>query len=320
VAGLPRSDGSRRPGALLLGAVLAFILLLWCFNYVAGKIALRHLDPLSLVSLRIEFAAAVSLAILCMRPRRKRFRRADLWSFAYLGLFGVVMNQGCFTTGLNYTTSERSVVLVAITPIVVLVLARLMGLEAITPAKALGLTIASVGVWLLESERGSMAHVPFAVGDFITFLGIVGFSVFSVLGKRLLDPQGKQPDSYDAFSFNTFTLAAAAVELLPLAVRQSLRLSWTAVGWQGWGGLIYMALFSSVIAYTLFYWVLRYMDASRVAAIDYFQPFVVIALSLMFLGERPTGHLLSAGVLVLGGVYLAERNPTRRERTAAATP
>lgn len=312
------SNGSRRPGALLLGALLAIILLLWCFNYVAGKIALRHLDPLSLASLRIELAAAVSLAFLYMRPQRRRFRRADLWTFAYLGLFGVVMNQGCFTVGLNYTTSERSVLLVAITPIVVLILARATGLEAITLAKALGLIIASAGVGLLESERGGSAHLPLAVGDFITFLGVIGFSVFSVLGKRLVSPEASGSEGYDSFSFNTFTLAAAAVELLPLAIRQSLRLSWSSVGWQGWGGLIYMALFSSVLAYTLFYWVLRYMDASRVAAVDYIQPFVVILLSMALLGERPTGHLLSAAILVLAGVYLVERKAGRGERPAKA--
>jgi drug/metabolite transporter (DMT)-like permease len=316
VAAAPEGSAAR-PSALLLTAVLALILLLWCFNYVAGKVALRHMNPLSLASLRIEFAAILSLAILYARPGRARFRRADFWTFAYLGLFGVVMNQGCFTAGLNYTTSERSVLLVAVTPIVVLVLARWLGLEAITPAKALGLCIASLGVGLLESEHGAAAaRVPFAVGDFITFLGVVGFSVFSVLGKRLLDPKGEHAGAYDAFSFNTFTLAAAAIELLPLAIRQGVRLSWASVGWQGWGGLIYMGIFSSVLAYSLFYWVLRYMDASRVAAIDYIQPFVVIALSVAFLGEHPTGHLLSAGVLVLAGVYLVERPGMRQERSA----
>jgi drug/metabolite transporter (DMT)-like permease len=206
--------------------------------------------------------------------------------------------------GLNYTTSERSVLVVALTPIIVLVLACLLKLEALTPAKTIGMVIASAGVVLLETDRGSLGHTPLVVGDAITMLGVTGFSLFSVLGKRLLG-EGC-PEAYDSISSNTFTLVAAAILLLPLAVRQGSRLDWAGVGWAGWVGLLYMAIFSSVLAYTLFYWILQYMDASRVAAVDYLQPFIVMLLSMAFLGERPTGHILSGGALVLLGVYLVE--------------
>jgi drug/metabolite transporter (DMT)-like permease len=293
----------------VLGTVLAGILLVWCFNYTAGKIALRHMDPFSLASIRSEVSALMMLAVHFSRRGRVRFRPGDWWTFTYLAFFGVVLNQGCYIVGLNYTTSERSVLLVALAPIIVLVLARSMGLEALTPGKTIGMAVAFAGVILLETEGGSLGgHTPLVVGDAITFLGVIGFSVFSVLGKRLLahGSRGGASESYDAISFNTFTLVAAAILFLPLAVRQGIRLDWGTVGWAGWAGLLYMALFSSVIAYTLFYWVLRYMEASRVAAIDYLQPFLVVLLSMPFLGERPTGHLLSAGALVLLGVYLVE--------------
>ncbi len=72
--------------------------------------------------------------------------------------------------------------------------------------------------------------------------------------------------------------------------------------------MAFMAIFSSVVAYTVFYWVLRYMEASRVSAIYYFQPPLVIVLASMVLGERPSDHLLMGGALVLLGVYLAERD------------
>jgi drug/metabolite transporter (DMT)-like permease len=294
-----------QPSRFLLGAVLGGILLVWCFNYTAGKIALRHMDPFSLASIRTEVAALLMLAIHFARRERTRFRWRDAWTFAYLAFFGVVLNQGCFTVGLNYTTSERSVLLVALAPIIVLVLARFMGLEALTPGKTIGMVIAFAGVVLLETERGSLGHTPLVVGDMITLIGVIGFSVFSVLGKRLL--AGGRPEAYDSISFNTFTLVAAAILLLPLAVRQGIHLDWQQVGWAGWAGLLYMAIFSSVLAYTLFYWILKYMEASRVAGVDYLQPFIVVLLSMVFLGERPTGHLVSAGALVLLGVYFVER-------------
>jgi drug/metabolite transporter (DMT)-like permease len=75
----------------------------------------------------------------------------------------------------------------------------------------------------------------------------------------------------------------------------------------GWAGLFYMASLSAVAGYLLFYWTLRHMDASRVVAVNYFQPVVVVLLSIPLLGERPTPRLLASAALVILGVYLAER-------------
>jgi O-acetylserine/cysteine efflux transporter len=106
---------------------------------------------------------------------------------------------------------------------------------------------------------------------------------------------------------NTFNCVAAALLLLPVTIRQCLHLDWHSVAWSGWLGMAYMAVGSSVAAYTIFYWVLRYMTASRVGAVSYFQPVVVFLLSIAFLGERPSRMLLEGTALVLVGVFLAER-------------
>ena len=296
----PSNSAFKRPSSVLLALTLALMLLLWSFNYIAGKIALRHLDPISLACFRIELAAIIMLPIYFSRRQRAALRLRDLWPFAYLGFWGVVVNQGLFTIGLNYTTSDHSAVIIAVGPIIILLLARIMKLEAVTPAKILGMAVAFAGVFLLEAENGSPVHSPFLVGDLITLSGTMGFALYTVLGKKVAG-------QYDAIAMNTFNCVAAAIMLLPLTVRQGMRLDWRAVGWPGWLGMIYMAAASSVAAYTLFYWVLRYMTASRVAAISYFQPVAVILLSVAFLNDHPTRNLLLGTALVLLGVYLAER-------------
>jgi drug/metabolite transporter (DMT)-like permease len=215
----------------------------------------------------------------------------------------VVVNQGLFTVGLNYTTSNHSAVIIAVGPIIILLLARALKLEALTTAKVVGMAISFVGVYLLETESGSPAHSPFLFGDLITFGGVIGFSAYAVLGKRVAA-------QYDAVAMNTFNCVAAALLLLAITIRQSIHLDWHHVTLSGWLGMIYMAAGSSVGAYTIFYWVLRYMTASRVGAVSYFQPIVVILLSMAFLGERPSRMLLEGTALVLVGVFLAERGRT----------
>lgn len=293
-------SSAKRPSFWFLAFMLALMLMLWSFNYVAGKIALRHLDPISLACFRIELAAVIMLVIYFARRRRAKLHARDVWPFVYLGFFGVVVNQGLFTVGLNYTTSDHSAVIIAIGPIIVLLLARAMKLEALTAGKMLGMAVAFAGVFLLEAEQGSPRNSPFLTGDLITLGGTIGFSIYTVLGKKVAG-------QYDAIAMNTFNCVAAAIMLLPVSIRQGVHLDWSAVGWQGWLGMIYMAAASSVAAYTIFYWILRYMSASRVAAVSYFQPIVVILLSVALLSESPTRNLLLETALVLLGVYLAER-------------
>jgi O-acetylserine/cysteine efflux transporter len=276
------------------------MLMLWSLNYVAGKIALRTIDPITLACFRLELAAIVMLPLYCMRRQRSPIRLQDIWPFAYLGFFGVVVNQGFFTVGLNFTTSDHSSVIIALGPIIILVLARALNLERFTVGKILGMAISFLGVYLLETEHGSPRNSPFLLGDMITLGGVIGFSFYAVLGKRIAA-------EYDAVSMNTFNCVAAAIILLPLSVRQALHLEWHRVAWSGWLSVVYMALGSSLAAYTIFFWVLRYMSASRISAMSYFQPVVVILLSMMFLGEHPTRNLLVGSALVLLGVFLAER-------------
>jgi drug/metabolite transporter (DMT)-like permease len=288
-----------------LGSALVLMLLLWSLNYVAGKIALRTMDPVTLACFRLVLAALVMLPIYFAQPQRKRtpLKASDIWPFTYLGFLGVILNQGLFTVGLNFTTSDHSAVIIAIGPVIVLLLARAFGLEVFTAGKILGMAISFVGVFLLETENGSPANSPFLLGDTITFFGVVGFAAYAVLGKRIVS-------KYDAVAMNTFNLVASAVLLLPLTIRQAIHLNWDGVGLAGWLGMIYMALGSSIAAYTMFYWLLRFMSASRVAVLSYFQPVVVIVLSVLFLSEHPTRNLLIGTALVLVGVYLAERGRT----------
>lgn len=298
----PAVTPANRPSSLVLGISLVAMLLIWSFNYVAGKVALRHLDPLTLASFRLEAAALVILPFYFVQRQRSPLLPRNIGMFAYLALLGVLMaiNQGGFTIGLGYTSSGHSSVILACGPVIVLLFARAMKQEALTATKILGTAFAFTGVILLETEQGLFVRSPFLTGDLITLLGTTCFALYVVFGKRLAA-------TYDALSMNTSNFLIAAIVALPLAIRQGIHLDWKNVGWAGWTGMFYMAAISSVLAYTLFYWVLRYMTASRVTAINYFQPVGAIILAAIFLGEQPTRHLLIGACFVLLGVYLAER-------------
>jgi drug/metabolite transporter (DMT)-like permease len=284
----------------MLALSLAAMLAMWSFNYVAGKTALRYFDGLTLAVFRIEIAAVIFIPIYFLRSNRSKLTRRDVWTLSYLGWL-LCANQVFFTVGLAYTTSGHSSMILAIGPILVLLLARAMKIEALTAAKIVGMALAFTGAAILAAENGfDLRRSPTLSGDLLTLLGTTCFTFYVVLSKRVAS-------KYDSVEMNAVNLFASAIVLVPLTFFRAAGLDWASVPWQGWMGLLYMAAISSVAAYTLFYWALRYMEASRVAAVNYFQPIGAILVAGIFLGEVPTRHLLFGGVLILLGVYLAER-------------
>jgi drug/metabolite transporter (DMT)-like permease len=281
------------------------MLVMWSVNYIAVKIALLHFDPFTLVAFRFEVAGAIMLAVYFSQERRTPLQRRHWWTFVYLAFFGVVVNQGLFTVGLNYTNAAHSAIIVAMDPILILALAYVLKIEALTVGKVIGVGLAFVGIVILETEHGSPTHSPLLLGDLISFGGAIGFSIYAVFAKRITE-------EYDAVAMNTFNCVAAAVVFLPLAAWKSVHLNWKGITWQGWAGMFYMAIFSSVAAYLIFYWALRHMEPSRVAVINYLQPILVMLLAASFLAEPVTSHLLEGTALVLAGVYLAERHASWR--------
>lgn len=276
------------------------MIVLWSFNYVAGKIALRHMDGFTLASFRITLGALIMIPLFLQRGSAKALQLRDIWILSCLGFF-LCLNQFFFTVGLAFTTSGHSSMILGFGPVIVLLMASAFRLERLTPAKALGMLVAFGGVTVLATEQGlDIRHSSTLSGDLLTLCGTTSFAFYVVLGKKVAS-------RYDSITMNAINGFAGAVCVAPLTFRQAAHLQWAGVGSSGWLGLVYMAAFSSVVAYILFYWVLRYMEASRVSAINYFQPVGAVLVALLFLGEQPTRYLLIGGALILFGVYVAER-------------
>ncbi len=292
---------------------------IWAVNFIAAKIGLRRLPPLTMASFRVVLAGIAMLpaylVCLCLpgfaeaaQARRRGFTARDYGTFAYLGFFGVTVNQICFTVGLRYTSVGHSSVIVGMGPVFILVLAVLLGLEQWTWRKASGMGIALAGVTLLAWNGGMSLHSATLLGDFITLCGSLGFSIYAVLGKRVAE-------KYDALTMTAYNHFAGALIVLPLALYEARQIgpaaNWRAIPWESWAATAYMALFGSAAAYLFYFWLLRYMPASQVSAFTYLLPVCATILGIVWLGEEASVSQFVGGALVLAGVYWIESGRAR---------
>lgn len=283
-------------------ALLGLMIFLWSFNFIVAKYALREFPPLLLGALRFTVAGAVILPFFLYR--RLQTTQALDWNGAGpkllgLGLLGVGANQLTFLMGLMYTSVAHAALIIALTPMLVLLLSAWAGHERITKNKVTGLVLAVSGVLLLQLQALLTGHAS-PWGDFFVFLASATFALFTVGGKSVRQ-------HFDGLTINTFAYAGSGLVLLPVTLWLGWHFSFEGISTVAWFSLFYMALFPSLVAYMIYYHALHYLSPSRIASVGYLQPFMATLFAVPLLGERITTSLLAGGLLVLLGVFWAER-------------
>ena len=323
---VPEDGSPRRPSSSWIFLALIFLIFVWSLNYIVAKIGLRELPPLALGSFRLVLAGMISFPLLFsaragnsetpqVRLEVSRERRLQaLWTITYLGFLNVILNQGCYTVGLNYTSVSHSSVIIACAPIFILLFSWALRLELLTRRKIIGMALAFAGAITVGLQAGS-AGAGIA-GDLLSLVAAIGFALYTVLGKRAVA-------AYSAIRLGLLSNIAGAVLVGPVAVWQFAALArggrLGGVGLGGWGALLYMGVLASAVSYILYFWLLRYMTPARLGSATYLQPIGATLLGLLLLGETITLRLAMGGILVVAGVYVIEthsRGPQAEEEFA----
>jgi drug/metabolite transporter (DMT)-like permease len=271
----------------------------WSSNVVAVKYILRDIPATPAAMLRVTLAALTLAGIRWARRRPFAARAHDRGTLLRLGVVGIAGSFTLFTSALAHTSVAHTVFIGALTPIVVLLLARLQGDERFTAMKLAGLTICLLGVVLLALDKTYGTNSSLT-GDMLAFLGVGCFAFFVVAGKRLAP-------HYDSISLITYAFVVGALFLLPFLLWFGVNVDWGQIGWLAWLGLGYSSTIGSVGAYLTFYHALRTLTASQVAAFQYVQPVLATCFGVAFLAETWGAGFLFGAALILIGILLAER-------------
>lgn len=282
-----------------LYGLLSLMTFLWSVNYVVAKVALRHFPPLLFTPIRTIAAAA--LLLLVWRQAGFGSVRSEWKRVAFLGLIGISGNQIAFLLGMQRTSVAHASLIIALTPVLVLLLSAWRAHEQITPRKLAGMGLAFSGVAVLNLAPSRAQHGATPLGDLLVFLAGFTFAVFTVAGRNATRSLGAIPATAAAY-------VASAISLVPLLLWQIRGFDFTRVTVGGWMTLVYMAVFPSVVCYLIYYHALSKIPASRVAAFSYSQPFIATLTGFAALGEPVTVAVAAGGLLVLGGVWATSRS------------
>ncbi len=277
-----------------------FAVAVWGLSFIATKNALVEIKPEVIVFIR-QILGILFLATVLLKQKRKFSIniREQKWIFVLSAI-------ACFhlwiqVTGLQWTTASHTGWIIGITPVFMVILGIIFFKEKISSLQTLGIIISFLGLIFLVS-KGDLTTLDFIKnkGDVLIISSSVTWSFYSMVNKKVtinLSPV-----------LTTFYLfLIVAVIITPFTINKENISEVLRLSVSGWGSILFLGIFCSGIAYTLWAQALNEMSASRVGAFLYIEPFVTFFGAWLLLHEQITLLTLLSGLIIIGGVVLVNR-------------
>src|SRR4030042_3322350 len=154
-------------------------------TYILGKYAVAELEPLSLCFMRFGGAALILLIICRMRGVDLRVKKEELPQLLGLGVLVVAADPLLFLYGLRLSPPAQISLLYPLTPVFVLIIAGLRGLERPHWLRWLGVILSLAGVSLFLTEKGLSFQSEHLLGDLLVLGAVASWALYPTFSKTL---------------------------------------------------------------------------------------------------------------------------------------
>ncbi len=304
---LSAAAGASSASPALVAVALGIVYVVWGSTYLAIRIVVQDLPPLSSAGWRFFLGALILAVILaCISGwRRLHATRDELLGCALLGFLLPAAGNGLVSTGEHLgAPSGVAALLIAAVPLWVIIYRGATG-DRPSGRTTAGVLVGFAGLVGLVTAAGIGGEIP--IGPcLVIVVASICWSFGSWKTPSLTLPK-------DSFVVAVYEMAFGAVFLVlggALSGEDVVPRSAPLGAWLAWG---YLVVFGSVIAFTSYVWVLDAAPISLVATYAYVNPVVAVLLGWLVLAEPITPTILAGGAVVVAGVALvvaAERVST----------
>lgn len=281
-----------------------FAVIIWGGTFVATKVALGEVSPVTIVWIRFGIGVIVlGLAVLV----RKQFAlpaRSDLPWLILLGFIGVTFHQWLQATGLQTARATTAAWIVATIPVFTALLGWLVLKEKISWLGAVGILIAALGVTLIVSNGNFRALITGeggTLGDILILISSLNWAVYTILSRRELARHPAARMMLYVMSFGWLFTCLWIFGPGP-GLSELPRLTTS-----GWTAILILGIFGSGLAYIAWYDALQAIPATQLGVFINIEPLVTM-LFAPIIGETFSPLSLIGGAIIILGVWLVNRN------------
>lgn len=295
--------GGRSEGRVEAWCLAFAVTVIWGASFVATRIAVAEVPPLVLAFVRFAIASAILAPWIRRDLARVHGDRAARRDLVWIGVTGVTMAFVFENLGLARTTASHGSLIVATTPLATAAVEAAVRRRLPSWRTIVGLAVALAGVVLLIGRPD--ADGATAVGDLLMVCTVAVWVVYSFLVARVA---ARHPVS----TVTNVSILWGVVTLLPLAAGEA---AVVGVRWPSAPALVsivFLGVMCSALAYLWWNRALHVLGVTAVNSLIYAVPLVAVAAGVVVLGEPVTQNLVTGGLLIVGGVALANLRTTRR--------
>ena len=287
--------------------------LIWGSTWLFIKIGLNDLPPLTFAGIRFVIAVLILFTIIWARRVSLPTSSADWWLLILTGVLSFSLNYGLIFWGEQYVSSGLAALLQATIPVFGLVIAHFyLPQERMTPPKIAGVVLGVCGVGVVFSSQLSVAGGRAFAGSVAMVLSSLFVAYSNVLVKARatkLDP------AIIAAAQMFFGLIPLFLIGIPLE-GNPFHFHWTVMAVIS---LFYLALIGSVVAFLLYYWLMRNMDVTKTMLIALVTPVVAVALGMIVLDEKLSWRTFVGGLMIMGGIGMIVATRAKHQLPQPAT-
>jgi drug/metabolite transporter (DMT)-like permease len=287
---------------------LTLSVLAWGGSFIATKLALKEVSPITIMSIRFGMGVIVLGFIVFARREFAIPGGTELAKYALLGFIGIAFHQWIQATGLKTVGAGTTAWIMTSIPAFIALFGWLFLREKLKPLHWVGIAIASMGVLLVLSDgslTGMFTPGSLSLGDILILLSAPNWAVFTILSRRLL--RNQPPARAMVYVMGTGWLMTTVYALAAHSLVDIPKLSLT-----GWLSILFLGVICSGLAYVFYYDALEVIPAAQVGAFIYLEPLVAMLVASLILGEVIYAIALLGGVLIVIGVWLVNR-PTKMQ-------
>jgi drug/metabolite transporter (DMT)-like permease len=280
-------------------------MVVWAANFIVVKDAIATLPPVGFTMLRYGLASIALLVILRLHEGDVRLPRPDVLRILLLGGLGFGLYQILWTTGLVSIPAGDSALIIASTPVLVAVLAVIIGADTLTPLKFAGAALSFLGVVVVIAAGVGISMSGSALGSLLTLGAAACWASYTAFAAPILRRHSPLVLTTWATIGGTLVLIPPGVAQLAapgaLGPTQAERLVpiVLAVAYSG----MLAAAFANVIVFNG----VRLLGPTRVITLQSFVPPMAVVLAFFFLGEPIRPAQVVGGLIILLGVALTRR-------------
>ena len=273
---------------------------IWGGMYVVVKTVVAVIPPLELVWMRY-LIALVTLGIIGFLTKQNwRIKRRHFRLILAIAIIGYVISIVTQETGTMLSTAQMGAIITSTTPAFMVLFASLILKERFTFKKAVSVGLATIGVVIIVGV--DTLDVSNMLGGVSLTVAALTWALMSVLVKKI-------PDNYSQIVVTAYSALIAVVVLTPFVIPRLPAIDWNEFAEPTiWGGLLYLGIISTSLAFMLWNRGLQMLNASSGGIFFFFQPLVGALLGWILLGETLSSTFWIGTVFIFLGVLLVIRD------------